>query len=175
MTPHAPCMQCQWHCMHRACGINDTACTCACSVNDTACTGHAVSMTPHAPYMWYQWHRIHFEKFEFESSRIRIYIWKGPLIRSPGRMSWHCPFKDIKRLFVTCNFLMGVIAFDPFRFNILSSGYWISVCHVQLPSGRDHLWSLSLQYFIFGILHICMSRATSSWEWSSLLSFVSCQ
>jgi hypothetical protein len=92
MRPHAPCMryqwyrlhtcmQCQWYCMNRACGINDTA-----------CTMHAVSMTPHA-----------FKKIRI-SSRIRIYLRKGfsPLNRSPGRMfwwkknrgskiSWHCP------------------------------------------------------------------------------------
>jgi hypothetical protein len=33
-----------------ACGVNETACTCACGINDTACTMHAVSLTPHAKY-----------------------------------------------------------------------------------------------------------------------------
>jgi hypothetical protein len=78
--PHARCMRCQWYRMHRACGVNDTACIvqCACGINDTACIVHAMSMTPHA-----------FLKIRI-SSRIRIYIWKGfsPLIRSPGRMFW---------------------------------------------------------------------------------------
>jgi hypothetical protein len=36
MTTHAPCTQGQWPRMHRACGVNDPACTCASGVNDTA-------------------------------------------------------------------------------------------------------------------------------------------
>jgi hypothetical protein len=52
-------MHCQWHRMHNACGVIDTACTCACGINDTACTVHAASMTPHARCMRYQWHRMH--------------------------------------------------------------------------------------------------------------------
>jgi hypothetical protein len=67
MTPHALCIWCQWHRMH-----------CASGVNDTAWTVHAVSMTPHAFY------KI------LITSRIRIYIRNGfsPLIRSPWRMFW---------------------------------------------------------------------------------------
>jgi hypothetical protein len=37
IRPHARCMRCHWHRMHDACGVIDTACTCACGVNDTTC------------------------------------------------------------------------------------------------------------------------------------------
>jgi hypothetical protein len=83
MTPHAPCMRYQWHHMHGACGVIDTAyiykffslpslfCIwfllfkvvqnnfCACGVNDTACTMHEVSINRMHTCMLYQWHRMH--------------------------------------------------------------------------------------------------------------------
>jgi hypothetical protein len=83
MIPHASCLRYQRHRMHRACGINDTA-----------CIVHAVSMTPHAFLIFFAYHRCFACDFHFStiliSSRILIYIRKGfsPLIRGPGRMFW---------------------------------------------------------------------------------------
>jgi hypothetical protein len=59
ITPYERCMQCHWHRMHDACGVIDTACTCACGVNDTTCTVHAVSLIPHAWCMRCHWYRMH--------------------------------------------------------------------------------------------------------------------
>jgi hypothetical protein len=58
MTPHAWCMSCHWYHMQNACGVVDTACTCACGVIDTACTLHAVSMIPQARCIRCHWHRM---------------------------------------------------------------------------------------------------------------------
>jgi hypothetical protein len=72
-------LRCQWHRMHCAYGVIDTACIwfslfevvhtffVTCGVNYTTCTKHAVLMTPHAPCMRYQWYRyrMHFKKFEY--------------------------------------------------------------------------------------------------------------
>jgi hypothetical protein len=83
LTPHAPCMQCQWHRIHRASVVNNTACirmhfSLYCTikpfrlwfslfevvVNDPAWIVHAVPMTLQAPCMRCYWHRMHIENFE---------------------------------------------------------------------------------------------------------------
>jgi hypothetical protein len=70
---HASCMRYQWHRMHYACGVIDTACIFnCCFAHDFHFSKlfeklfvHVVSMIPHALCMRSQWHRMHFKKFEY--------------------------------------------------------------------------------------------------------------
>jgi hypothetical protein len=60
-------MRCQWSCMHRAWGVNGTA-----------CIVHEGSMTSPAPCMWCHWHRI----FQFICIAKPFRIWFSKLFEN---------------------------------------------------------------------------------------------
>jgi hypothetical protein len=90
--------------MHRACGINDTACTKKFSHNFEKWISYAKQK---------QWHCMHLKKFEY----LRKFELRNTktLIRGQGRMfwwknrglkiSWHCPFN---RLTMMCSTMLTI-------------------------------------------------------------------
>jgi hypothetical protein len=129
MTPHAPCMWCQWQCMHHACSIKDTACTkkMFAQLRKVKIICKTKTMTPHA-----------FKKI-WICSQIRTYIQKGfcSLIRGQGRMfwwknrglkiSWHCPFN---RLSMLCSTML-IITQCYFNHLFLSSDIMVLLYYVD--------------------------------------------
>jgi hypothetical protein len=93
MTPHAPCMRYQWHRIHHACGVNDTACILKIRISSRIRIYIRQGFSPliRGPGRMFWWNK-----------------------NRGSKISWHCPFKFNQIL----SFLR-FICFGTFRFPAL--------------------------------------------------------